>query len=60
MAGEAEILEMGKISVRGNEGEHEIVEAGKIIICTGSRPAQIPAFPIDGEKNHLIRTGRAL
>ncbi len=50
MAGDAEILEMGKISVRGKEGEHEIVEASKIIICTGSRPAQIPAFPIDGNK----------
>ena len=50
MAGDAEILEMGKISVRGKEGEHEIVEADKIIICTGSRPAQIPAFPIDGNK----------
>lgn len=50
MAGEAEILEMGRISVRGEDGEHEVVEADKIIIATGSRPAQIPAFPIDGEK----------
>ncbi len=50
MAGDAEILEMGKISVLGKDGEYEVVEAGKIIIATGSRPAQIPAFPIDGEK----------
>ncbi len=50
MAGEAEILEMGKISVLGKDGEYEVVEASKIIIATGSRPAQIPAFPIDGEK----------
>lgn len=50
MAGEAEILEMGKISVLGKDGEYEVVEADKIIIATGSRPAQIPAFPIDGEK----------
>ena len=58
MAGDAEILEMGKISVRGKEGEHQVIEAGKIIICTGSRPAQIPAFPIDG--NHIISSEQAV
>ena len=36
--------------MRGKDGDHEIVEADKIIIATGSRPAQIPAFPIDGER----------
>ena len=50
MAGDAEILDMGRISVRGKDGEHEIISADKIIIATGSRPAQIPAFPIDGKK----------
>ena len=50
MAGDAEILDMGRISVRGKDGTHEILSADKIIIATGSRPAQIPAFPIDGKK----------
>ena len=50
MAGDAEILDMGRISVRGKDGTHEIISADKIIIATGSRPAQIPAFPIDGKK----------
>ena len=50
MAGDAEILDMGRISVRGKDGAHEIISADKIIIATGSRPAQIPAFPIDGKK----------
>jgi dihydrolipoamide dehydrogenase len=38
------------------------IEAAKIIIATGSRPASIPAFPLDGVKvlssDHLMRIPR--
>ena len=50
VAGEAEIPEPGKILVRRSGGAREEISAGKIIIATGSRPAQTPAFPIDGER----------
>ncbi len=50
IAGDAEILERHRISVRGKDGTQVSVEADKIIVATGSRPAQIPAFPIDGQR----------
>ncbi len=50
VAGAAEILETGKILVKKGDGTRETVSASKIIIATGSRPAQMPAFPIDGER----------
>ncbi len=50
VAGEAEILDTGRISVKKEGGEREVVSADKIILATGSRPAQVPAFPIDGER----------
>ncbi|GBE06531.1 dihydrolipoyl dehydrogenase [bacterium BMS3Abin10] len=40
----------GKISVTLKDGGAEEIETDKIIIATGSRPAQIPIFPFDGEK----------
>jgi len=39
-----------KVEVQKRDGSIEIVEADKIIIATGSRPAQIPIFPFDGER----------
>ncbi len=50
LVGDAEITGPGKIAVRGAEGARQEVAAEKIILATGSRPAQIPAFPIDGER----------
>ena len=47
-----------KITVTLIDGSIEYVETDKIIIATGSRPAQIPVFPFDGKKvlssNHAI------
>ena len=40
----------GKINVTLKDGSAEEVETDRIIIATGSRPAQIPVFPFDGEK----------
>ncbi len=38
----------GRVRVEGSEGESETINAGSIIIATGSEPAMIPAFKIDG------------
>ncbi len=40
----------GKVEVRKKDGATEAVEADRIIIATGSRPAEIPAFPFDEDK----------
>lgn len=45
--GTARLLNPTKILITPEEGEPEEVQAKKIIIATGSRPAQIPAFNID-------------
>ncbi len=39
-----------KIRVDVNNSPAEEIDADRIIIATGSRPAQIPTFPFDGEK----------
>jgi len=44
------------VEVTSKQGGTEVVEADKIIIATGSRPAEIPAFPFDG-KNIVSSTG---
>jgi dihydrolipoyl dehydrogenase len=38
------------VEVKTKNGESETVEADKIIIATGSRPASIPVLPFDGER----------
>jgi len=44
--------------VTSNNGSQEKIEADTIIIGTGSRPAQIPLFPFDG--NRIISSDDAL
>lgn len=39
-----------KITVTLKDGTTEEIETDKIIIATGSRPAQIPVFPFDGKR----------
>ncbi len=39
-----------KVEATSKDGTKETLGADKIIIATGSRPAQIPTFPFDGEK----------
>ena len=48
--GKGFIVSANKIRVALKDGGAEEVETDKIIIATGSRPAQIPIFPFDGEK----------
>lgn len=48
--GRGVIVSPGKIQVSQNEGSSIDIETDKIIISTGSRPAQIPVFPFDGQR----------
>ncbi len=48
--GRGEIVGPKKIKVTNKEGSTTEIETDKIIIATGSKPAQIPVFPFDGER----------
>lgn len=52
------ILTPEKVEVQKKDNTTEIIETDKIIIATGSRPAQIPIFPFDGE--HILSSDDAL
>ncbi len=47
--GRGALLSPKEIEVRGKDGSTKKIEAEKIIIATGSRPAQIPSFIFDGK-----------
>lgn len=46
--GRGKLLTPDTVAVLKSDGSRENLTADKIIIATGSRPAQIPAFPFDG------------
>lgn len=48
--GRGVIVDPKKIKVTHGDGSTEEVATDKIIIATGSRPAQIPVFPFDGKR----------
>lgn len=48
--GRGTLLSPGTIAVENKEGASVRVEADRVIIATGSRPAQLPTFPFDGLK----------
>jgi dihydrolipoamide dehydrogenase len=48
--GRGEIADPNKIRVTLKDGSKEEVGTDKIIIATGSKPAQIPVFPFDGKR----------
>ena len=56
--GRGMILTPEKVEVQKKDNTTEIIETDKIIIATGSRPAQIPIFPFDGE--HIMSSDDAL
>jgi len=56
--GRGVLISPNEIEVTSREGNKENVVADKIIIATGSRPAQIPTFPFDGSK--IISSTEAL
>lgn len=47
--GKGVLLSPEKIEVEKRDGTRETVEADRIIVATGSRPAQLPTFPFDGD-----------
>ncbi len=48
IAGRGIVTALGKIKVESDAGSSEI-EAGKIILATGSVPVELPSIPFDGE-----------
>ena len=48
--GRGVIIDPKKIQVTLKDGSTQDVDTDKIIIATGSRPAQIPVFPFDGKR----------
>lgn len=48
--GKGILLSPEKVEVEKRDGAREIINADRIIIATGSRPAQISTFPFDGER----------
>jgi dihydrolipoamide dehydrogenase len=48
--GRASIVSTNKINVSLKDGSSEEINTDRIIIATGSRPAQIPVFPFDGKR----------
>lgn len=56
--GRGMILTPEKVEIQKKDNTTEIIETDKIIIATGSRPAQIPIFPFDGE--HIMSSDDTL
>lgn len=50
LEGKGILLSPERVEVEKKDGTRLIVETDKIIIATGSRPAQLPMFPFDGER----------
>ena len=58
IAGWGRLAGEGRVEVKGNDGTEQILEAGHIILATGSRPKEMPFMPIDGHK--IISSRQAL
>jgi dihydrolipoamide dehydrogenase len=56
--GRGMIVSPEKIEVQKRDGTTDIVGSDRIIIATGSRPAQLPLFPFDGD--HILSSDDAL
>lgn len=48
--GKGMLLSPERVEVEKRDGTRDALKADRIIIATGSRPAQIPVFPFDGER----------
>lgn len=56
--GRGMMLTPEKVEVQKKDGSIDVIETDKLIIATGSRPAQIPIFPFDGD--HIMSSDDAL
>ena len=56
--GKARLLSPNQVEIQKKDGSSEIIKTEKIIIATGSKPAQLPIFPFDGQ--NIISCNEAL
>ncbi|HMK55946.1 MAG TPA: dihydrolipoyl dehydrogenase [Dissulfurispiraceae bacterium] len=56
--GSGRIKSAGQVEIEKKDGARQVIEADKIIIATGSRPASISTFPIDG--NSILSSNEAV
>ncbi|MCD5412294.1 dihydrolipoyl dehydrogenase [Thermodesulfovibrionales bacterium] len=56
--GRGTLLAPRKVEVQKKDTTIKTIETDKIVIATGSRPAQLPIFPFDGE--HILSSDDAL
>ncbi len=49
MSGTARILAPGKVEVKAEDGSVSVVEGENILIATGARTREVPAFPFNGK-----------
>ena len=47
--GRGKLLSPKQIEIQKKDGATEVLETDKVIIATGSRPAELPILPVDGE-----------
>jgi len=50
IVGTGKVLAGAKVEVTDNEGKVRVLDAGNVIIATGSVPVEIPPAPTDGER----------
>jgi dihydrolipoamide dehydrogenase len=48
--GRASLVSAGTVAVKRPDGSDEVLQADRVIIATGSRPAELPMFPFDGRR----------
>ncbi len=63
LTGEARIAAPGKVEVKAADGSVTLLEGEKILIATGARTREVPAFPFNGRtiigsKDALVRAER--
>jgi dihydrolipoamide dehydrogenase len=58
LEGHARFRDAQTVEIIGNDGTPQLVQAGAIIIATGSEPIELPSLPFDGER--IISSTEAL
>ncbi len=48
--GTGKLVKPDQVEITLPDGQKELVQAGAVIVATGSRPAELPGFAVDGER----------
>ena len=56
--GDAKFVQKDAIEITGADGKKELVKAEQFLVATGSRPFDLPSFPVDGKR--IITSTEAL